>query len=129
VALLDALGIQRAAFCGLSKGGMVGMWLGVHAPDRINRLVLANSSAHIGAPEVWNQRIEMVRRNGMAAIVPGVIDRWFTPRFQQESPEAVERIADMLRNTPPEGYVACCAAVRDMDQRNDIAVIRVRPLW
>ncbi|MGF7210156.1 3-oxoadipate enol-lactonase [Skermanella aerolata] len=123
VDLLDALNIETVRFCGLSKGGMVGMWLGIHEPDRVERLVLANTSAYIGAPEVWNARIETVKRDGMAAIVPGVIERWFTPRFQKADPAAVDRIASMLRGIAPQGYAACCAAVRDMDQRAQIAAI------
>jgi 3-oxoadipate enol-lactonase len=123
VELLNALNIETVRFCGLSKGGMVGMWLGIHEPDRIERLVLANTSVYIGAPEVWNARIETVKRDGMAAIVPGVIERWFTPRFQKSDPAAVEHIAAMLRSIPPQGYVACCAAVRDMDQRAEISSI------
>jgi 3-oxoadipate enol-lactonase len=128
VAVLDAAGVKRALFCGLSKGGMVGQWLGVNAPDRVGRLVLANTAAFIGAPEVWNQRIETVRAQGMAAIVPGVIDRWFTKPFQERAPDSVARIRDMLLATDPEGYAACCAAVRDMDQRQTIGAIRVPTL-
>jgi 3-oxoadipate enol-lactonase len=128
VALLDALELERVRFCGLSKGGMVGLWLGANAGNRLERLVVANSSAHIGNAEVWDQRIATVREQGVAAIVPGVIDRWFTRRFQRESPEAVERIARMLSACPPDGYVACCAAVRDMDQRSALAGIRVPTL-
>lgn len=128
LALLDGLGIRRAAFAGVSKGGMVGMWLGVNAPDRLTALALCNTSAFTGSPEVWDQRIQTVRAQGMAAIVPGVIDRWFTKRFQEARPEAVERIAAMLRATPAEGYAACCAAVRDMDQRAAIAAIRAPTL-
>ena len=128
VAVLDAAGVERALFCGLSKGGMVGQWLGVNAPDRVGRLVLANTAAFIGAPEVWNQRIETVRAQGMAAIVPGVIDRWFTKPFQERAPDAVARIRDMLLATDPGGYAACCAAVRDMDQRQAISAIRVPTL-
>jgi 3-oxoadipate enol-lactonase len=128
LALIDALELERVRFCGLSKGGMVGLWLGAHAGDRLERLVIANSSAHIGNPDVWDQRITTVGKEGMAAIMPGVIDRWFTPRFQRESPAAVERIARMLRDCPPDGYVACCAAVRDMDQRANLAGIRVPTL-
>jgi 3-oxoadipate enol-lactonase len=128
VALLDGLGIERAAFCGLSKGGMVGQWLGVNAASRIDRLILASTSAHIGAPEVWAQRIATVRAQGIAAIVPGVIDRWFTQAFRERSPSTVESVAAMLRATDPEGYVACCAAVRDMDQRDAIAAIRAPTL-
>jgi 3-oxoadipate enol-lactonase len=128
VAVLDAAGVKRALFCGLSKGGMVGQWLGVNAPNRVGRLVLANTAAFIGAPEVWNQRIETVRAQGMAAIVPGVIDRWFTKPFQERAPDSVARIRDMLLATDPEGYAACCAAVRDMDQRQTIGAIRVPTL-
>jgi 3-oxoadipate enol-lactonase len=128
LALLDGLGLERVSFCGLSKGGMVGQWLGAHAGDRLERLVLANTSSCTGSPEVWDQRIATVRAQGMAAIVPGVIDRWFTKGFQERSPEAVERIAAMLHATDPEGYVACCAAVRDMDQREAIRSIRVPTL-
>ncbi len=128
LALLDGLGIDRAAFAGVSKGGMVGMWLGVNAPERITHLALCNTSAHVGAPEVWDQRIATVRAEGMAAIVPGVIDRWFTKRFQAAEPMSVEQIAAMLRTNPPEGYAACCAAVRDMDQRAAIRAIRVPTL-
>jgi 3-oxoadipate enol-lactonase len=120
LALLDALGLARVHFCGVSKGGMVGQWLGINAPERVERLVLCNTSAHIGAPEVWNERIEAVRARGMAAIVQGVIDRWFTEDFQKRAPETVAEISAMLLATPPEGYVACCAAVRDMDQRADL---------
>jgi 3-oxoadipate enol-lactonase len=125
---LDGLGLERVSFCGLSKGGMVGQWLGAHAGERLERLVLACTSACTGSPEVWDQRIATVRTQGIAAIVPGVIDRWFTKGFQERSPEAVDRIAAMLRATDPEGYVACCAAVRDMDQREAIRVIRVPTL-
>lgn len=128
LALLDGLGVARASFCGLSMGGMVGMWLGVNAPERLERLVLANTSASIGAPEVWEQRIATVNTQGMAAIVPGVIDRWFTKRFQEQDPAAVERIAAMLRATDARGYAACCAAVRDMDQAQAIGAIRVPTL-
>lgn len=123
LALLDGLGLARVAFCGLSKGGMVGQWLGAHAGERLDRLVLACTSAHIGAPEVWTQRIATVREHGMAAIVPALIDRWFTRGFQERAPEAVARVAAMLRNANPQGYATACAAVRDMDQRDALPAI------
>ncbi|EWY36451.1 3-oxoadipate enol-lactonase [Skermanella stibiiresistens SB22] len=123
VDLLQALAIRQVSFCGLSKGGMIGMWLAVNAAERVDRLVLANTSAFIGSPETWTRRIETVDRDGMAAIVPGVIERWFTPRFRDADPTAVDRVASMLAGTPPQGYIACCAAVRDMDQRDAISAI------
>jgi 3-oxoadipate enol-lactonase len=122
--LLDALKIRRAHVCGLSMGGMTGMWLGVHASDRIGRMVLANTAPKIGTPEMWNQRIDNVRKGGMEAVVDTVLERWFTAGFHARAPEAVARMRAMLKATPAEGYSACCAAVRDMDQRDAIAGIR-----
>src|SRR5713101_360975 len=85
VALLDALDLDRVHFCGLSMGGMIGMWLGVNAGERLNRLVLCNTAARIGTAEVWNARIENVRQAGMKAITPAVLERWFTPQFRAGS--------------------------------------------
>jgi 3-oxoadipate enol-lactonase len=128
LALMDHLGIQRAHFCGLSMGGMIGMWLGTHHGDRLHRLVLCNTAAKIGTPDLWNARIDKVRAEGMQAITAGVIDRWFTPGYQQSSPQQVGIVRGMLLATDPEGYAANCAAVRDMDQRSEIAAIRVPTL-
>jgi 3-oxoadipate enol-lactonase len=124
LALLDGLGIAQAHFCGLSMGGMTGMWLAVHAPARFDRLVLCNTAAKIGTPDIWNSRIAAVEKGGMGAIVTGVIQRWFTDGFVAAEPQAVEKIVAMLLATAPEGYCGACAAVRDMDQRTDIAAIR-----
>src|SRR6266404_1532224 len=82
LALLDALGLSRVHFCGLSKGGMVGMWLATNAPDRVERLVLCNTSAYLGPPELWKARIEAVRASGMQAVVPQVLERWLTAEFR-----------------------------------------------
>ncbi len=123
LALLDALELRTVSFCGLSIGGMVGMWIAANAPGRVDRLVLSNTSAHLGGPEVWNSRIEAVRRGGMEAVANTVIERWFTPRFREANPQTIDRIRGMLLGTPPEGYAACAAAVRDMDQRESLARI------
>lgn len=128
IALLDHLGIGTAHFCGLSMGGMTGMWLGAKRPERIGRLVLCNTAARIGTHELWNARIDKVNSEGMAAIVPAVIDRWFTPAFQQRAPQTVEMVRGMLLRMSPAGYTACCAAVRDMDQRDDLSGIRAPTL-
>jgi len=128
LALLDALGLSRVHYCGLSLGGMVGMWLGVNAPDRVDRLVLCNTSAYLGPPELWNARIEAVRGSGMQAVVPQVLERWLTPSYRARAPEAVEKVRRMLLATPPEGYVACATAIRDMDQRESISAIRAPAL-
>ncbi len=123
VALLDHLQLERVAFCGLSMGGMTGMWLGVNRPERVSRLVLCNTGAKIGDAALWKTRIDAVRSGGMAAVTPAVIDRWFTARFQRLAPRDVEQVRAMLLATSVDGYAANSAAVRDMDQRADLARI------
>ncbi len=121
--LLDALNIERANFCGLSMGGMIGMWLGLNAPSRIEGLVLANTGAKIGSEKGWNTRIEMVRRDGVKVVAGAVIERWFTPEFRARSPQMWEAALRMLEASPAEGYAANCAAVRDYDAREKISAI------
>lgn len=121
VNLLDALGLDQVDFCGLSLGGMTGQWLGVFAPDRVRRLVLANTSAFMGPPTGWQDRMNRVRADGMAAIAEAVIARWFTPAFAG-SPATAEVLAGLL-NTDPAGYAGCCAAIRDMDLRPILSLI------
>jgi 3-oxoadipate enol-lactonase len=128
LAVLDSLQIETAAFVGLSKGGMVGQWLGAHAPERLTRLVLANTAAWMGPPQAWQARIETVLRDGMGAITEAVLERWFTPGFREKAPEAVAPVRDMLLATSPIGYAGCCAAIRDMDQRDSLHAIHVPTL-
>ena len=123
IRLLDGLGIERASFCGLSVGGMTGMWLAAEAPERVERLVLLCTSALLGPKGVWDERIATATGQGMAALVDGVIERWFTPIFRTENPEVVERMARTLRETDPGGYAGCCAAIRDMDLRDRLPSI------
>ncbi|MGE8188662.1 3-oxoadipate enol-lactonase [Pseudomonas sp. NPDC086278] len=128
LALLDALHIEKAHFCGLSMGGLIGQWLGINAGDRLLKLVLCNTAAKIGDPSIWNPRIETVLRDGTAAMVAlrdASIARWFTVDFAQANPMAAKRITDMLAATSPEGYAANCAAVRDADFRDQLSSIRV----
>jgi len=124
IGLLDALGIVRADVVGLSLGGMVALWLGIHAPDRVGRLVPCCTTAYAGGPALWDPRIEAVRRDGMGALVDGVIGRWFSPGFRDRAPGTVDGIRRKLLAASPEGYAATCAAIRDMDQRAAIGRIR-----
>jgi len=123
IELLDYLEANTAHFCGLSLGGMVGIWLAAHHPDRLGKLILANTAAYLGPAETWNARIDAVRRGGLAAIVESVIERWFTPAFRKQSPDDVNRVRKMLLATPADGYAACCAAICDMDQRAELGRI------
>ena len=128
LALLDRLGIERFSWCGLSIGGMVGMWLASEMPERVERLVLCCTSAQLGPRELWDERIRVAREEGMDALVDTVIERWFTPDFFSSNPEKVEKAARMLRETNPEGYAGCCAAIRDMDLRDRLPSIRTPTL-
>lgn len=118
LALLDELGVERFSFCGLSLGGAVGMWLGANAGDRLDRLVLAGTSAYFGPPERWSERAETVRAEGMAPLADATMDRWFTPAFVG---------ANLFRQTflaaPPEGYAACCDALSVWDFRGELGSI------
>jgi 3-oxoadipate enol-lactonase len=126
--LLDLLRLERVHFCGLSMGGSIGIWLGIHAPSRLDRLVLSNTAACIGTKQAWNARIAAVRKDGMKSVAAAVVERWFTPEFRASSEKQVARTQKMLENSPPGGYAACCAAVRDMDAREQIARIKTPTL-
>jgi 3-oxoadipate enol-lactonase len=128
LALLDALNIARANFCGLSMGGTIGMWLGLNAPTRIEKLVLCNTGAKIGSDKGWNSRIEAVRKDGLKVVASGVIERWFTPDFRARSPQVWESALRMLEAAPPQGYAACCEAIRDYDARDKISAIHLPAL-
>lgn len=128
VALMDALKLPKVRFCGLSMGGMIGMWLASNVPARIEQLVLCNTAAKFGLPEVWNQRIATVRASGMKTITGSVIERWFTKEFSGNSPKDIDPIVEMLHTTKPEGYAGNCAAIRDVDQRWAIGDIKVPTL-
>jgi 3-oxoadipate enol-lactonase len=117
LAILDTLGIEKAHWLGLSKGAMVGLYILAHAKGRIGRAVLANTSARVGGPDLWNSRIQAARATDMAAVAATVAERWFTPRFRDERADEVERVLAMVRATPLQGYLATCAALRDMDLR------------
>jgi 3-oxoadipate enol-lactonase len=118
--LLDRLGIERVDFCGVSLGGMAGMWLAVSAPDRIDRLVLCCTSAHMPPPEAMIERAATVRSEGIDVVAEGALERWFTP---SAAPERVERAKEALLATPSEGYAACCEAIAELDLRAELVSI------
>ncbi|MBX6426238.1 MAG: 3-oxoadipate enol-lactonase [Variibacter sp.] len=120
LAVLDALGIEKTHWCGLSMGGMVGMWLGAHAPERIGRLVLSNTAARFPSPDPWNERIKIATARGMAPLAEPSLERWFTKSFRERAPEKTKPVLDMLLATAPEGYAGCCYAIRDMDLSESI---------
>ena len=121
--LLDHLGIGSANVCGLSLGGVVAMWMAIHAPHRVRREILANTGARILTREMWDQRIAAVQSTGMAPLAAASLERWFTPAYRNEHPDDMKTIRAMIAGTDPNGYIACCGALRDADLRSEIQAI------
>jgi 3-oxoadipate enol-lactonase len=115
LALLDDLGVAKAHLVGLSLGGMTGMWLGAHAPDRIASLVLCCTSAKLGPPEMWADRARTVRAEGTAAVAKAGVSRWLTPAYLERHPDRAVFLRSMISAVPAEGYAACCGAIERMD--------------
>jgi 3-oxoadipate enol-lactonase len=117
LAILDDLNIEKVHWCGLSMGGMVGQWLGANAPERFGKLILANTSCYYAEPIKWLERIDAVKKGGIAAVADGVIAGWLTQDFREREPDITARMKAMLLATPVEGYLACCEALSTLDQR------------
>jgi 3-oxoadipate enol-lactonase len=126
--LLDALNLKRVNFCGLSIGGMTGMWLAVNAPQRLENLVLANTAPKIGKLDMWTERIRAVREGSTKAVANQVVDRWFTPEFHAKHPDQIAKTRQMIESTSTDGYVGSCAAVRDFDFCEKVDAIRAQTL-
>ena len=120
LAVLDELGLATVRYAGLSIGGMIGMWLASHAPERIERLALACTSAYLPPASGWIARAEKVRSEGTAAIGEMATGRWFTEGFVKREPARVRAALAMLETTPDEGYAGCCEAIAGMDLRPDL---------
>jgi len=123
LAVMDGIGVQKVNWCGLSMGGMVGMWLGANAPDRIDKLILSNTAAWFDDKDLWNGRLKLARDKGLAALAGPTMERWFTKDFRERAPKVVDRVSAMFLKTPLEGYIGCAEAVRDMDHREIIRAI------
>jgi 3-oxoadipate enol-lactonase len=123
LALLDSHGIERVHYCGISLGGMIGMWLAAHAPERIAALGLCCTSAYLPPASGWTGRAGQVRAHGMASITEQSIGRWFIPLFRACHPAVPAAFAAELEATDPEGYAGCCEAIATMDLRPALASI------
>jgi 3-oxoadipate enol-lactonase len=128
LALLDTVGLERVSYCGLSLGGMVGMWLAARAPERVDRLALCCTSAWLPPAEGWLDRAARVRAGGTAAVADAVLGRWFSTDWAAAHPAEVERARAMLVGVPPEGYAGCCEAIASMDLRADLPSIAAETL-
>ncbi|HHG8774723.1 TPA: 3-oxoadipate enol-lactonase [Raoultella planticola] len=128
IALLDHLNIAKACFCGISMGGLTGLWLGRFAPERFDAIVVANTAARIGDQASWLSRARAVRQEGMAVVAAGAADRWFTHAFRRKAPDVVEMLCHQLTHSDAEGYAACCEALAAADLRGEVGQIGVPTL-
>ena len=113
--LLELLQVDWCDLCGLSIGGQIAMWLGANAPQKFNKLILANTAARIGTAEGWSERIVRVRGEGFSGLADEAMGRGFTASFRESSPIRVGQMQNVLTSTPREGYIGCSAALRDSD--------------
>lgn len=118
LAVIDATGARQADVCGVSIGGITALWAAIHAPRRVRRIVLANTAARIGGTTIWNDRIASARANGLGGLAEASMQRWFTERFRNRAPGVIARFRTVLEQTNVDGYVGCCAALRDADLRS-----------
>lgn len=122
--LLDSLSIERSNVCGLSLGGLVAMWIGIHAPERLSKVVLANTAARIGTRESWEERIKTVHASGMEAVALASPARWFTRLYREQNSDEMDRARAMIAATDAAGYAGCCAVLRDTDLTREINEIQ-----
>lgn len=120
-ALITALGLHRPVFVGLSIGGLIGQALALAHPGMLGGLVISNSAARIGDPQMWAARIATIRANGLASIAPATMERWFSPTFRAKGQDAPW--ARMLARQPVEGYIACCQAIAGADLRTHVPAL------
>jgi 3-oxoadipate enol-lactonase len=121
--LLDDFGVQTASYCGISLGGMIGMWLAAHAPQRIDALGLCCTSAYLPPADFWTGRAAQARAGGMASISEQVVGRWFTPAFRARDPATVAGFVRTLEGAGPQGYAGCCEAIAALDLRSSLGRI------
>lgn len=126
--LLDALKIEKFHFCGISMGGLTGLWLALHAGRRLEKLVVADSAARIGTTDGWCTRAQLVQESGMDAVADGAAGRWFTPAFIARAPDQVRQYVAALRACSPTAYAACCLALAAADLRSELAAIKAPTL-
>lgn len=125
VNLLDHLDIAKAAFCGISMGGLTGQWLAIHKPERFSQVIVCNTAAKIGQEQVWQDRAVLVREQGLAPIAATAASRWFTDPFIQSNPAVVAELSNDLGAGSPEGYANCCEALAKADVREQLSSIQI----
>jgi len=126
--VLDALGVERAHWCGLSIGGAIALQVAVIAPRRVIRLVLANTAASFPPASMCEERIETARSRGLAPLFAAIPERWFTAGFREREPAEIERIIGLFTDTQMEGYIEACGALREVDLRARLVEVQAPTL-
>lgn len=127
-ALLLTLGIDKVHFCGLSMGGMTGQLFGAKYPGMLRSLTLCDTTSKMPDPTVWPARVKAARGDGMAALAPSTLERWFTAPYRAKARKEIERVGAMIAGTPVEGFVGCCQAIEKMDQTHLLSGIKTPTL-
>jgi 3-oxoadipate enol-lactonase len=127
LALLKSLGIQKTHWVGLSMGGMIGQTLALKAPEVFASLSLCDTSSRIPAEAEaqWADRIKTAETQGMEPLVDSTLARWFTEPFRKSRKDVIDRVATMIRTTPPAGYAGCCHAISGLDLTDRIGAIKI----
>lgn len=125
VKLLDHLNIEKAAFCGISMGGLTGQWLAINRPERFNQVVVCNTAAKIGQEKAWLERASLVREQGLTPIASTAAGRWFTEAFVQSNPDIITKLSNDLGAGSPEGYASCCEALAKADLREQLKQVKI----
>ena len=125
VNLLDHLKVEKAAFCGISMGGLTGQWLAINQAERFSHVVVCNTAAKIGQEHAWLDRAQLVREQGLAPIASTAAGRWFTEPFVQSNPDIVVKLSNDLGAGSIEGYASCCEALAKADVREQLKDIKV----
>jgi 3-oxoadipate enol-lactonase len=129
-ALLQALGIPKTHWIGLSMGGMIGQTLALKSPELFLSLSLCDTSSRIPAEAkpLWQERIKTAQTQGMEPLVEGTIARWFTTPFREQHKDVVDPVRVMIRRTPPQGYAGCCHAISALDLTDRLPAIKLPTL-
>jgi 3-oxoadipate enol-lactonase len=126
--LLDHLEVSQATLVGISVGGIIALDFAVLCPERVHALVLCDTAPKIGTADLWNERINTLRAQGMHSMADAILSRWFAPSFKEQSPASYRGHYNMLTRTPVEGYTGTCEAIRDADLTEAVKAISMRTL-
>lgn len=125
--LFDALSIDRAHFVGVSMGGMTALGLAEDHPERLLSVVPCDCSAGStpASAQQWEERIKIAREKGMGPLVEPTLGRWFPAETIAAQPALADKVREMIRTTPVNGFAGCAAAIADFDFVSGLGTIEV----